>query len=115
MDEYSGNSSSGDQRGSSPLHRAGQLQPFIQEQCAEAVQVIAEQLQAQLHQLGQPAMDLPGAQLVEQALLLGTTQTSHVVTRAPRPAHGRLSLCEAGAAENLVHAVLTAASAQRVL
>ncbi|KAL3140348.1 hypothetical protein ABBQ38_004612 [Trebouxia sp. C0009 RCD-2024] len=71
MDEYSGSSSTQNERGSSPLHRAGELQPFIQEQCFEAVQAMAEQLQAALQQLGQPAMDLQGAHLVEQALLLG--------------------------------------------
>lgn len=78
-DDYSGSSSSQDYRGLSPLHRAGELQPFIQEQCSEAVQAMAEQLQAQLLQLGQPAMDLQGAQLVEQALLLGTRQISHAM------------------------------------
>ena len=67
MDEHSG--SSGDQGGSS--HRAAELEPFIQEQCSEAVHSMAEQLGTQLQQLGQPAMDLQGAQLVEQALLLG--------------------------------------------
>lgn len=79
MDEYSGSSSTQNERGSSPLHRAGELQPFIQEQCFEAVQAMAEQLQAALQQLGQPAMDLQGAHLVEQALLLGTRQISHAI------------------------------------
>ena len=69
MDPYVHGGSSGDQVGSS--HRAAELEPFIQEQCFEAVQSVAEQLHTQLHHLGQPAMDLQGAQLVEQALLLG--------------------------------------------
>ena len=67
--DYVHDSSSGDQVGSS--QRAAELEPFIQEQCSEAVQSIAEQLHTQLQHLGQPAMDLQGAQLVEQALLLG--------------------------------------------
>lgn len=68
-DEYSHDSSSGDQASSSG--RAAVLERFIQEQCSEAVQQMADQLHTQLVQLGQPAMNLQGAQLVEQALLLG--------------------------------------------
>lgn len=69
MTDYLRDGASGDQLGS--RHRAAELEPFIQEQCSEAVQSMAEQLHSQLQHLGQPAMDLQGAQLVEQALLLG--------------------------------------------
>ena len=54
--------------------RALQLQPFIQQQCSAAVQRMGQELDAQLKQLGQPGMDLDGAKLVEQALLLGLSQ-----------------------------------------
>ena len=74
MNDYDHDGSSGDQVSSS--HRAAELEPFIQEQCSEAVQGMAEQLHTHLHHLGQPAMDLQGAQLVEQALLLGRLPVS---------------------------------------
>lgn len=67
-----------DYMGSSPTfrqedtnRRSAQLQPFIQQQCSGAVQSLAQELSAQLKHLGQPGMDLEGARLVEQALLLG--------------------------------------------
>lgn len=69
MNIYSLDSSPGDQASSN--RRAAELEPFIQEQCSEAVQSMAQQLHTQLQHLGQPAMNLQGAQLVEQALLLG--------------------------------------------
>ena len=56
--------------------RASQLQPFIQQQCSAAVQSMGQELDAQLKQLGQPGMDLDGAKLVEQALLLGLSQAN---------------------------------------
>ena len=56
--------------------RASQLQPFIQQQCSAAVQSMGQELDAQLKQLGQPGMDLGGAKLVEQALLLGLSQAN---------------------------------------
>ena len=55
--------------------RAAELEPFIQEQCSDAVQSMAQQLDAQLQGLGQPGMDLDGAKLVEQALLIGSSVT----------------------------------------
>ena len=91
MDDYSHSSSSGDQRGSS--HRAALLQPFIQEQCSEALQAVAEQLQAQLQQLGQPVLDLQGAHLVEQALLLGTRNMVHATGHVFGQACGILLYC----------------------
>lgn len=69
VNDYLHDGSPGDQVGSG--HRAAQLEPFIQEQCSGAVQSMVEQVHSQLQHLGQPAMDLQGAQLVEQALLLG--------------------------------------------
>ncbi|KAL0023565.1 hypothetical protein WJX77_002562 [Trebouxia sp. C0004] len=56
--------------------RALQLQPFIQQQCSDAVQSMGQELDTQLKQLGQPGMDLDGAKLVEQALLLGRLSDS---------------------------------------
>ena len=56
--------------------RALQLQPFIQQQCSATVQSMGQELDAQLKRLGQPGMDLDGAKLVEQALLLGLSQAS---------------------------------------
>ena len=43
----------------------------MQRQCSDAVDSMALQLESQLQLLGEPAMDLEGATLVEQALLLG--------------------------------------------
>ena len=74
--DYSTSSQSYQQDSSS--HRATQLEPFIQEQCSDAVQSMAQELDIQLQHLGQPGMDLDGAKLVEQALLLGV-QTHHLL------------------------------------
>ena len=68
-DGYGTSSSAGQSTGST--HRAAELEPFIQEQCSDAMQTIALQLDSHLQNLGQPEMDLEGAKLVEQALLLG--------------------------------------------
>ncbi len=73
-DDYT--SSSPSFRQDNTNQRALQLQPFIQQQCSAAVQSMGQQLDAQLKQLGQPGMDLDGAKLVEQALLLGLSQAS---------------------------------------
>ena len=51
--------------------RSADLEPFIQNQCSDAVHGMALQLDSQLQLLREPAMDLSGATLVEQALLLG--------------------------------------------
>ena len=51
--------------------RAEELQGFIQQQCAAAVRGMAEALEQQLQQLGEAGMDVEGAKLVEQALLIG--------------------------------------------
>ncbi|KAL0025084.1 hypothetical protein WJX79_007064 [Trebouxia sp. C0005] len=74
-DDYMSNSPSF--RHENTNQRASQLQPFIQQQCSAAVQSMGQELDAQLKQLGQPGMDLDGAKLVEQALLLG--RLSHSV------------------------------------
>ena len=73
-DDYTSNSPSFRQE--STNQRALQLQPFIQQQCSAAVQSMGQELDAQLKQLGQPGMDMDGAKLVEQALLLGLSQAS---------------------------------------
>ncbi len=73
-DDYISNSPSF--RHENTNQRALQLQPFIQQQCSAAVQGMGQELDAQLRQLGQPGMDLDGAKLVEQALLLGLSQAS---------------------------------------
>lgn len=73
-DDYTSNSPSFCQE--STNQRALQLQPFIQQQCSAAVKSMGQELDAQLKQLGQPGMDLDGAKLVEQALLLGLSQAS---------------------------------------
>ena len=51
--------------------RADQLRPFIQERCDQAVRSMAALLKTHLQQIGEPSMDLDGAKLVEQALLIG--------------------------------------------
>jgi len=73
-DDYTSSSPSFRQENTS--QRALQLQPFIQQQCSAAVQSMGQELDAQLKHLGQPGMDLDGAKLVEQALLLGLCQAS---------------------------------------
>ena len=69
QDGYSASSSA--EQNTCSTHRAAELEPFIQEQCSDAMQSIALQLDTHLQRLGQPEMDLDGAKLVEQALLIG--------------------------------------------
>lgn len=75
--------------------RSAQLQPFIQQQCSAAVQSLAQELGAQLKHLGQPGMDLEGARLVEQALLLGLFPPLVVchVTPHVELCHGNHTMC----------------------
>lgn len=57
--------------------RADQLRPFIQERCDQAVRSMAALLKDHLQQIGEPSMDLDGAKLVEQALLIGQPLKYH--------------------------------------
>ena len=57
--------------------RADQLRPFIQERCDQAVRSMGALLKTHLQQIGDPSMDLDGAKLVEQALLIGQLLKSH--------------------------------------
>lgn len=69
-----GSSSHTGKQAESPA-RAKQLQPFIQDQCDEAVRSMAAMLREHLQRIGEPSMDLDGAKLVEQALLIGGLST----------------------------------------
>lgn len=64
--------SAGQSAGAGLPGRAQELRPFIQQQCNQAVRDMAAALSQQLHEMGEPSMDLEGGKLVEQALLIGT-------------------------------------------
>ena len=61
---------SGSRRGAA-RGRAAILEPFIQERCAAAAEMVAAALQEQLAALPPPTDGQPGAATIEQALLLG--------------------------------------------
>ena len=59
--------------------RAEQRLGFIQQHCASAVRGMAEDVEHHLLQLGQAGMDIEGAKLIEQALLIGIVEACRII------------------------------------